>query len=337
MARRTSTLGLLGILALAGSSWSQSNVRPVPVVAHAPDLVMASRRAAAAPVDSDALWLSLDARPAAPVPEWAISMDIEGTLAGAGDLQGFGGGVSVQRGSWDASLTREGDARSYTLFLGAQATFHDWSASAPFVAGSRDPFNDLYETRIGGVASFQEDETLGWFTGVELTLAGEDAADPLDSLVVGAVSGVSARADEDLSFSFGVAVLTRLEDTPWLLPYFGFDWRLSERFRLSTEGARVELEATLSEAWSATLASEYSIQQARLNGANAIPSGVYQDDRITASAGLRWAPNERTTLDLEAGAILWEEHTFLSSTGTNLATFESGQAGFVGLGLNFDI
>ena len=93
---------------------------------------------------------------------------------------------------------------------------------------------------------FEEDQQVGFFTGFEMTLSGEDDADVQDSLSIGAISGVRCKASEDLTINVGLAALTRLDDDGWIIPYFGFDWQLTERMRVASEGAKVLMEANFS-------------------------------------------------------------------------------------------
>ena len=270
-------------------------------------------------------------------PRWTVDMEVEGRFEPAADLESVGGDLAVQTGGWDATLSRQLDDRSYHLSLAAEASFFDWGAASPVVPGTNDPFNDLYDTRIGALASFAEDEELGWFSGFEVILSGEDSADVQDSISVGAVSGVRYDSGENLSLSFGLAALTRLEDDAWVIPYFGFDWRITERLRFGTEGSRVALAAQVSDTVEATLAAEYRLRQYRLNDSNALPDGVFQDDQIDASLTLGWRPTPGVELTLQGGAIVWEEYTFLDGAGTKLVEFESDPALFGGLGLTLDL
>jgi hypothetical protein len=320
---------LFPFLLLAGPTgvpaFGQSNVRPVPVVGRAPATGgehFDSRKA------EEASYLLSPGGAAA----WSVALDLEATLLSSADLED-GGERSVQRGGWSATLTRDLGDRSTTFYLDAEASFYDWSAPAPLAAGSPDPFNDLYLTRLGALAEFDEDAALSWFTGAEITVSGEDDAGIQDALSLGAVSGVRCRASKDLTLEFGLAALTRLEDHAWLLPYFGFDLRLSERWRLATDGARVLLEAELSDDVTAALAAEYDLRQFRLNDDNALSEGVYQDDEIRLSAELVWRLGEHATLACAAGLVAWQESTFLDDSGTELGEVETDPAPYATLAL----
>ncbi|MEM7308792.1 MAG: hypothetical protein AAF682_19070 [Planctomycetota bacterium] len=266
---------------------------------------------------------------------WRIEMDLESQALPGANLDQAGGERSVVRGGWRARLTRELGDRSFTFLMDSEASFYDWSAPAPIAGTTTDPFNDLYQTHIGAVASFAEDESIGWFTGMEIGLSGEDNADVQDAITLGAITGARCRANEDLTFSFGIAALTRLEDDPWIIPYFGFDWALTDRVRLATEGARLLLEAELSDSLDATLAAEYQLRQYRLNEDGPLGDGVFQDDQIQLTGELAWHAGENTTLTFAAGAVTWQESAFLDSDGSVLSQRETEPAAFGALTLSF--
>lgn len=332
------SLPLLSLLLagpLVGShALGQSNVRPTPVIGKAP------RAASGSNLDSreaeEALWVRLSTAPVLEEPEWTVDLDLHTVVLPNGDLS-LPGERSVVRGGWDAALTRESGDRLFTVFLNSEASFYDWNAPAPIVGTTTDPFNDLYSTSLGALMSFEEDQQVGFFTGVELTLSGEDNADIQDSLSIGAVSGVRCRASEDLTISLGLAALTRLDDDAWVIPFFGFDWQLSQRLRLASEGARVLVEAALSETATATLAAEYEIRQFRLNDDSVVPEGVFQDDQINLTGELAWRTGDNITLAVGGGVVVWQESTFLDRDGSTLAEFESDPGLYGLVSLRFDI
>jgi hypothetical protein len=311
----------------------QSNVRPVPAIGRVPRAAGGSD--AGSREAEEARFLRAPAGQTAPEPAWDVGMEIHGMLQPAADLETALGERSVLRGGWDASLARRRGDRSLELFLDTEASFYDWSATAALPGGAADPFNDLYETRVGALLGFAEDEQVSWFTGMEVVLAGEDSPSIGAALSIGAITGVDVRAGDDLTLSFGLAALTRLEDSTWVLPYLGFDWRLNDTVRLATDGAGVLLEAQLGRDWTATLAAEYELRQFRLNEDNAIPGGVYQDDQITLSGTLDWRVSASATLSLTAGLVAWQESTFLDDGGAKLGEVETDPAPFGAVSLTF--
>jgi len=274
------------------------------------------------------LRLSASVPPAQAEPRWDVGMDVLGEFQPAAGLE-TDGERSVLRGGWEATLRRQREDRSLALFLDTEASFYDWSDATSLPGGAADPFNDLYATRVGALLGFREDEQLSWFTGMEINVSGEDNASIGDAISVGAVTGVDVRASDDLTLSFGLAALTRLGDAAWVLPYFGFDWRLSERTRLATEGAGLVLSSDLSDRWGLSVGTRYELRQFRLNDDNAIAGGVYQDDQITLTAKLERRLGEHATLALSGGAVLWQESTFLDGTGAKLGEVET-DAGLIG-------
>jgi len=313
-------------------AFGQSNVRPAPVVGRAPAAVRGehfdSRTAGEAGYEED------------PGPEvladtdWSVDLELGGAFLPEAEVEG-GAERAVQRAGWSVALTHDQGDRKASFYVDTEASFYDWSATAPLAGGSTDPFNDVYQTSFGALASFQDDQALGWFTGMEITLCGEDSVKVQDAISVGAVTGVRCRASQDLSLGFGLAALTRLSDTTWILPYVAFDLQLSERLRLATDGARVELEAALSESLTGTLAAQYQLRQFRFNDDSPIPEGVFQDDEIRLSAELDWRLGQHTTLFLGGGVVVWQESTFLDESGSKLSELETDPAPFAAVALRF--
>jgi hypothetical protein len=282
----------------------------------------------------EARFLLLGGQASPETPRWEVGMEVSAVLQPAAGLE-TAGERSVLRGGWDATLLRRSADRSLEIFLDAEASFYDWSASAPLAGAPTDSFNDLYVTRIGTLLQFDQDEQLSWFTGLEVTVSGEDSASIGEAVSVGAVTGVDVVANDQLTLSVGLAALTRLEDSAWVLPYFGFDWQLTERTRFGTDGAGLLLESRLDDAWTARAATRYELRQFRLNPDNAIPRGVYQDDQITLTGTIERRLGASATLSLSAGAVLWQESRYLDGAGTKLGEVETEPGLYGAISLRF--
>jgi hypothetical protein len=124
-----------------------------------------------------------------------------------------------------------------------------------------------------------------------------------------------------------------LEDSAWVLPYFGFDWRIGERLSLASDGAGVALHGSLSDELSCFLGARYELRQFRLNPDGALPDGVVHDDEIRLECGLAWRVGEHATLALEGGALLWQETAFLDDGGAKLGEVETDPAPFATVSL----
>ncbi|MEZ5978506.1 MAG: hypothetical protein R3F34_09840 [Planctomycetota bacterium] len=148
----SSLLALVGAALVGSVAHAQSTVRPVPRIALPLDWSESS--GAAVPTEDEA--------------RRSIDVELHGTYLPAAGTEFGGGEVSTQRMGWSATIGREleGGARA-ALRLSTEASFYDLSSSAPFVGGSTGPFNDVYETRLGGTyyAPFAQD--IDYFGGFE--------------------------------------------------------------------------------------------------------------------------------------------------------------------------
>lgn len=240
-----------------------------------------------------------------------------------------GGTVSISRAGWSATLGQRVDEESiFAVTLDAEASFYDFGSAGVLMAGSPDPFNDVYETRVGVLALHDPAKSASWFTSLELGLSGEDDADLSDALSMGLIGGMRHQVSDDLSLSIGVIGRTRLEDTPWLFPYIGFDWRIAESLRLTSNGSAVAAVCEVTETVEFELGAEYGNRQFRLNDDSSLAGGVIEDEEITASATIGWNPSHRVSLDVEAGVTLWREFATFNSNGVKLTEQETDLSEF---------
>jgi hypothetical protein len=343
----------VGILAIGVSSASaQSNVRPIPGVARVPGVGAAYLGASTPePRPEPSPWVRpVIGRPADPfasdyatlrvlppvVERTAFTrLELSGAAHPAASFEGGAGELAIVRGGWEATLgQRIDDQAVFALNLEAEASFYDFSNAGKLMAGAADPFNDVYDSRLG--LSLMEDPAgrTSWFSGIQLRLSGEDDARLGDALSVGLVGGLRHEVDDDLSLSLGVAALSRLEDDPWIFPYVGFDWRVADRLRLVSQGSEVGARFEVSDSVELLLGAEYAIRQFRLNDDSPLASGVVQDEEILAGLTLDWSPSERCTLTVGGGVTLWRELQSYDSFGTKLGELETDTSEFVSVSLS---
>jgi hypothetical protein len=350
--RRTAAVCLL--CALAASAAGQSNVMPVADLAMPPVSALALARAPAPAAGATARpgsSASVEAPPApAPkedelaelrpvrIPDEAtrLTIEVDGLFMKSSELSnGAGGEVALQRGSWKASLATElSEDTVLGLQLGAEASFYDFGGSTGLVPGADDPFNDLYRTSLGASLYSQSSASLGWFAGIDATLAGEDEADLGDAAILGGVAGLRYSDGDDRSVSLGIAVLEKLEGSPWVFPYLGLDVLLGEGTRLTFEGSRGSLSQDLGEKWRLNLDGSYELRQYRLNPDGPLPDGVFRDDQILVSLGIERHDPGGLGLELKVGGSVWQELDVRDSGGNPVGLSEVEPTAFVQLGLS---
>lgn len=254
-----------------------------------------------------------------------VELELLGRVSPSSSFDEGPGSVTTARGGWDARVGwSAGASTSFTVGLHTEASFYGFSGATELVPGSGDakPLNDVLENRISATLCSASGKNTSWFTTGMVTFASEGDAGLGSSATLGAVAGITYQAHEDFALQVGFAGFSRLEDDPFLFPYFGFDWQITEGLRLATEGASVELSAAVSEAWTLYGNAEYNLREYRLADTSALPSGVMRDHEIDMGVGVRWSPSASVRVDVGAGIAAWREMQFLDSSGTSVSESE---------------
>jgi len=273
----------------------------------------------------------------APSAEAFSSLELFALVNGTTDFKDVGGNLTAQRAGLDATIGRRTEERAFALHLRNESTFYKFGSGSTLVPGEPKPFNDLYETSAGVQLAVRADETWTWLAGLEVTLAGEELVNPTDSLILGGLAGVRYSIADDVDFTFGLAGESRLEDDAWVMPFFGFDWRLGEHTRAAIHGSELRFEQDLGKDLSLNLGASFDIRQYRLEDDGPVPGGVFRDEEIKVSAGLDWQVTESGRLGIEVGQVMWSEYTVLDGAGSLVGQSEGDPTNYLGVSLTFGI
>lgn len=325
------------------SSAFQSTLRPLPVVArswaiHAEPASSAARSGAARDLEfigplpaQEAVLRDADAEePAAS--DLFVEADVYGIAIGGADLEGGGGDLTTVRGGWRATVGVDvPDRGSYAFGVQTEGSFYDFGGSP---LGLPDPFNDVYETNFSGRFLMRQGERIEWYGGAQIGLAGEDNASVGDAVVVGSALAVRVKADERFSLLAGLAGVSRFEDSPWILPYVGFDWQITERLRLLVEAAEIHADLELTDDLTIGALAVYDFRQYRLNDNGPLNGGAFRDEEIRAGGRLDWRVGDDVSLELEAGQILWRETSYFDGDAGFLGESEPSSSPYLQLGFS---
>jgi len=263
------------------------------------------------------------------------TLELFGLGVGSGDLEGSSGNLTTVRGGWKVGLGQyRARGFGFAVELGTEGSFYDYGGGASPVPGVNDPFNDVYDTHVAARFLQRGAGRLDVYGGLQVGNAGEDAVSIDDSLYLGGALACRYNARDDFALIVGFAGLSRFDDSPWILPYIGFDWRVNEDLRLRTEAAEVHADFRLAEDWELGLEAVYDLRQYRLNDSGPLNHGSVRDEEVRAGASLGWRPSENVLLELVVGKVLWRELRFHDGVAGDLGESEVNGSLYLGLGLD---
>lgn len=245
--------------------------------------------------------------------------------------------------SGDLSITRAGgqlgvsgaisDAWRWNVKAQVEASWYNFDDFS-LVPGTTDPLNDVYELTLTPSLLYQASPTWAFLGGGIIQFAGESGADVGESATFGGFFGSRWQVSPTFALQLGFAVKTRIEDNVGFLPALGFDWKVSEKVRLASEGAGLKLSAEVNEQWVAFINAGWAVREYRLEDDSSNPllsEGVFRDQRFTIGAGVEWKPTPKASITLTGGVVAWSEIQFDDENGVELAEEELDPTGYVGL------
>jgi len=248
-----------------------------------------------------------------------------------------GGSFSVNRFFVQAGASYAPDLlRSVSLAVGYGFDAFQFSGNTGFAA--LRPWETVHGFRISMPLrwGFNKKSTLVVVPFIRTSL--EDGAAVKDSLRGGGFAGFSYRFGDRLSIGPGIVVISEIEDSPTILPVLLIDWKISDRFRLSTGrgtgaslGPGLVLSCKTSEKWAFSLGARYEKLRFRLNGKGPSPNGVGEDRSIPLFAGVTYSFFPMGRVSLAGGVELGEEHRLEDARGNLIAKEDYDPAGFIGL------
>jgi len=176
------------------------------------------------------------------------------------------------------------------------------------------PLSDRWRMSVGPLASFSAEE------GARLGAA----------INGGGTISLGWRIIPDLELSFGAIGITRFEEDPLVIPVVGFDWRASDFCRLRTRGTNLEASYE-DDRWRFAATVGWKFRQYRLDEVDPAPSGVLEDQRITAAVEGEWRLRPWIGLGARVGVVGWQRYVLRDSRGDHLQAERSDPALEVGI------
>jgi len=238
-----------------------------------------------------------------------VRFDFDGGIAlqSGTDLSDVEGSFSVNR--WFASMgvTYAWNRRnSIGLSGGGGTSPYDFDELTTIGGGA--PWEEIDETRISLVGRFGIGETGTLFLIPSARYNGEKDANTSDGRTWGMFAAAAWRLNENLTIGPGIGVFSKLEDDTRIFPILVIDWKISERWYLSTsrglaasQGPGLTLGYLATETWSFGLTSRYENVEFRLNENGTTPGGIGKNQSIPMVISAAWKPNNTVKLAMFAG------------------------------------
>ncbi len=299
-----------------------------------------------------AVWLSVlaggdvmgqDADVVAEAPTWHLTLGGWGRFATTADLDGAGDGeFNVLRAGGKVGLSRVVfDDAQLSFDFRTQFNHFDFSGANTLIAGTNDPFTDVYQYSLGGMFFDRIDDQWAWGLGVRGEFFGEKDASFSDASTVMGTALARYQFSEDLAVGLGLAVRSQIEDDALFLPVVTVDWQIDESWKLTvgeSEGAshaQAVLSYDLGGDASVGLGVAYVNDRFRLDNDAIRKGSVVEDSRLPIFVNFTFQPTARAMVVIEGGVIAGQEFKVENQFGDNGRSFDSDTSGFIGASLSW--
>lgn len=269
--------------------------------------------------------------PYKPIP----SLQVRSTTVLPADVGETGGEVTAQRLDLGVGLLVPiSEVTRLRLSIDHEGSFYNFSGTAGLTPGSDDPVDYVASTNFGALLLTQFNEEVGLVAGGSFGFAGEIGAEFNDSIRGRAFVAPTFQLSEKLNLGAGVAVQTRLEDDPIIVPFLQVRYQASDRWLVQTQGPGVEATYDLNEQVDLRGGVGFSYRQYRLDGGGgAIDDGVFLDVSLDIGAGLDWKVAPNVDIGFDVTLIPYREIEFQQRNGTRVSVFDADPTVAFGLGV----
>ena len=248
-----------------------------------------------------------------------------------------GSDVTVQRVRLGAIVRRS--IRPGLMLMGdvdAEYAAYTFNQRDDTIFGKSGFMHDAVALRLGLMIMAPIDAKWGWQAGGMMSVAGESHADLWEAFNGGAVGGVSYIASPDLKWSLSL-VGFGFEGSFLAIPIPGFDWKISERYRLATQGPGLNFITTLSPTTKLIVLSRWEYRQYRLDDDPPVPGGKYYDQRIPVGIELTRRFFRVLEVALEGGVYAYQQMMIRDTDDNKVVTVVGDQSAYVGLRMSLQL
>jgi hypothetical protein len=177
----------------------------------------------------------------------------------------------------------------------------------------------------------------GWMARVTGAFVGEADADAWRSFSPGGMVGFVYESSPRLKWTFGLVASALLADIPLAFPMVGFDWRVTDRFRLATRGPGLDAIWTLNPKTSLTLKGRWEYRRYQLADKDPEPNGIFRDQRINVGLEFNRRLPYRLELTLEAGTSVYQQYLLENSDADTVERINTDPQAYLGARLNIHL
>ena len=275
--------------------------------------------------------------PPAPDRPLTVSLRVRGEIGFESNLTDSPGKITIDRAGADIDVAIP-VAKYAQLNLGFdyEHSHYDFHGATGFIAGVSSPFANVDRETLSARFAQHLSQEWSYFVGGNLLFSGEEGARFGDSIEGLFYAAPQYSFSDSLTVGLGVAVSTRLEKTVSVLPLPTFDWDITKRWNLGTNGeAGLTLTYTPSEDWAFSLGGHYEFRDFRLDKNGPLPGGVGRDTRIPVLLTAAWHPDHRISAEVGLGVYLGQNFELLDSSGNTVADIDADSAPFLMVRLGY--
>jgi hypothetical protein len=257
----------------------------------------------------------------------ALRYDWPTGLAGDGE-------VSVRRYSLGGGVTEPvSDRLAVGLEADAEFSAYRFAGTVPLVGVMDDMASDTLSIRAGPSLRYRRNEDWSYLASLRFSFTGETDADPVRAMQGTLMLGAGYAVSPAFRLNTALAVISRIQDTPLVIPFILADWTITDRIRLATQGPGLGLTARLYRSGAVTLRGRWEYRQYRLDDDAALPDGVFRDSRINLSLEYTQYITRQAGLSLEVGRALYQKMSLLDRDGDHHGDLEADPVVFSSLSL----
>ncbi len=273
------------------------------------------------------------------VPDVALGISTRVEAASRASFGDDGSRVGIGRLAGTISLRAPvADGTIVGVEVAEDVDLYDWSGGSGTFAGAAapdGPFGTVSLTSFRGLVVKQIADDWAVLVIGTVEFSSEDASDWGGSVTGGGALAVRYQWTPSLAVTLGVVGHTRLEDDPFVLPFPGIEWHITDRLTLATaQGVSLAYDAFDARAWRFDVALGYEDRRFRLDSDGPFPRGIGEETRVPLSVGVAYRP---FGLSLRAGAVTNSKVQVFDEEGHHLGTEHPADVALVAVALDLSL